>query len=85
MIARFALISQEAEVGATGFRDLPPDNWAAPIVIGAQKAGLLDYLQDKLFEAKRPLTRAEVVEMLRQTAPVKKILDNDLLDWEDNY
>jgi hypothetical protein len=83
MIARFAGISPEAYEG--GFRDLTEDHWAAPIVAGARKAGLIDYLQDKLFEAKRPLTRAEVVEILSRTNPVKAILDKDLLDWEDNY
>jgi hypothetical protein len=83
MIARFAGVSQEAYVG--GFRDLTEDHWAAPIVAGARSAGLLQYLEDKLFQPSRLLTRAEVVEMLQQSAPVKSILDKDLLNWEDNY
>ena len=56
MIARFASISEEAT--ASGFRDLTPDHWATPIVAGARQAGLLLYLEDKLFEPKRLLTRA---------------------------
>lgn len=82
MIARFAGISAEAY--ASGFRDLPDDHWATPIVAGAKQAGLLKYLEDKLFEPKRPLTRAEVVEMLHLTEPVKAIINNDLLNW-DSY
>ncbi len=82
MIARFAGVTEEAYTG--GFRDLTEDHWAAPIVAGARSAGILKYLEDKLFDAKHLLTRAEVVEMLRQTSPVKSILDRDLLNW-DSY
>lgn len=82
MISRFAGITEEVYTG--GFRDLTDEHWVAPIAAGARSAGILRYLDEKLFQANHQLTRAEVVEMMRQTAPVKSVLDRDLLNW-DSY
>ncbi len=81
MIARFAKISQEAYTQQY-FPDISYSYWAAPIIAGSSKAGLLEYLQGRAFEPKRRMTRAEAVEILYRTQFVKGLLDHDLLNWE---
>ena len=79
MITRFAGVpeaSYEYE-----FPDVVHTHWAATIVAGAVQEGLLDYLAGKMFEPNRLLTRAEAVEMLRQTQYIKRLLAKGLLDW----
>lgn len=80
MVARFAGIGEEMYLNE--FSDLPSTNWAARIVAGANRAGILDYLKGKRFEPNKALTRAEVAEMLSKTVKVQNILKSDLLNWE---
>ena len=80
MISRFAGISEEAYAGQ--FKDVNSSFWAANIISGAYKAGILDYLNDRPFQVRRKLTRAETVEMLYQTRYVQDLLGKGLLDWE---
>jgi hypothetical protein len=80
MIARFAGISEETY--ARQFRDVNDSLWAAKIIAGAYKAGILKYLEMKPFEPNRQLTRSETVEMLYRTETVKAILRKGLIDWE---
>ncbi|MDD5382366.1 MAG: S-layer homology domain-containing protein [Candidatus Margulisbacteria bacterium] len=80
MIVRFTGISQEAYLGQ--FPDIPTAHWAAPIISGAFKAGVLQFLENRSFEPQRLLTRAETVEMLQRTRYIQSILEKDLLNWE---
>lgn len=78
MIARFAGIVDE--MYANNFTDISSEHWAAQTIAGADKAGILKYLQGKAFEPNRKLTRAEVVEMLYKTQKVKNLIEKDLLN-----
>lgn len=49
------------------YPDLPGRHWAAKEVTAAKEAGLLNYLEGKNFEPDKPLTRAEVAEILYRT------------------
>jgi hypothetical protein len=80
MIARFDGISEEAY--ADQFQDINGKFWAARIIAGAYRQGILKYLALKPFEAARPLSRAETVEMLYRTETVKVLLGSGLLNWE---
>ena len=80
MVARFAGLSEEAYENE--FSDLPSTHWSARLAAGASKAGLLDFLKGKRFEADKPLTRAETVSMLYATGVVRGLLGKDLLNWE---
>lgn len=80
MIARFGGISEETY--AAQFPDVIGDFWAAKIMAGSYRAGLLDFLKGRNFEPKKALTRAETVEMLFKTQVVQDILAKDLLNWE---
>jgi len=80
MVARFAGVSKEAY--ANQFPDIVSSFWAAPIIAGAHRAGILEYLKGRPFQRKRLLTRAETVEMLYRTQYVKDRLAKDLLNWE---
>lgn len=82
MVARFAGISEE--VYSRQFPDIGASHWAAAIITGATKAGLLEYLKNKDFEPNRQLTRAETVEMLQRTEFIQTLLKKDLLNW-DSY
>jgi hypothetical protein len=82
MVARFAGISEEAYNNE--FNDVRASNWAATIIAGATKAGILKFLEGKPFEANNKLNRAETVEMLYRTTTVNTLLGKDLLNWE-NY
>ncbi|MFC1568065.1 S-layer homology domain-containing protein [Candidatus Margulisiibacteriota bacterium] len=81
MIARFAGIPK---INYTGqFPDVPSRHWAAEIISGAHWEGILVYLENKNFELKRLLTRAETVEMLYRTSYVRdEVLAKDLLNWD---
>lgn len=80
MIARFAGVPEGTWVGQ--FPDVAGAYWAAPIIAGAYKYRLLDYLEGKNFEPAKLLTRAETVEMLYKTQYVKDLLGKGILDWE---
>ena len=82
MVARFDGISEETY--ANQFPDVNDKLWAAKIVAGAYKAGILKYLEGRAFDPNKPLTRAETVEMLYRTKMVDNLLKKDLLNW-DSY
>jgi len=82
MIARFGGITEEAY--ASVFRDISATYWAAKIITSSQKAGLLQFLRGKPFEPSKPLTRAEAVEILYRTKPIKLLID-DLLNFDKGY
>jgi hypothetical protein len=80
MVARFAGISKEAFTAQ--FPDVAARHWAAEIIAGAYRAGILEYLDGKNFELKKLLTRAETVEMLQRTRYVREdVIAKDLLNW----
>lgn len=81
MIARFAQVTREV-YSQKLYPDIASTYWAAPIIAGSNKAGMLEYLKGKPFEPKRKLSRAEAVEILYQTKFVKELLNKDLLNWE---
>lgn len=83
MIARFGGV-KEIPYTSEAFADVKAKHWAAPIIAGAKKAGMLLYLKGKPFEPSRKLTRAEAVEMLYRSAPVG-VLVNNLLDFNKGY
>ncbi|MDI6731912.1 MAG: S-layer homology domain-containing protein [Candidatus Margulisbacteria bacterium] len=80
MIARFAGISEEAY--HMQFVDVNSRFWAAKIISGASRAGLLDYLAGRPFQPARNLTRSEVVEMLSKTRFMQTILATQILNWD---
>lgn len=80
MIARFSGVTPESY--AVPFRDVSATHWAAPIISGAYRAGMLMYLYKKPFEPSRQLTRAEAVEMLFRSPYVQSMIKEDLLNWE---
>lgn len=82
MIARFAGV--EEGKWFSQFPDVAGAYWAAPIIAGAYRAKMLEYLEGKNFEPKKLLTRAETVEMLYRTQYVNDLLAKDLLNW-DSY
>jgi hypothetical protein len=82
MIARFGGV-KEVTYGKE-FTDVTPKHWAASIISGAYKEGMLIFLKGKPFEPNKKLTRAEAVEMLYRSRPVSALI-TDLLDFEKGY
>lgn len=82
MISRFAKL--EKAPYEISFADVRADHWAADIITGASKAGVLKYLEGKKFEPNKKLSRAETVEILFKTQFVQDILAKGILDW-DSY
>jgi hypothetical protein len=82
MIARFGGVEKSTAV--PNFKDVKPKYWAAPIIAGAEQVGMLTYLQGKPFLPNKKLTRAEAVEMLYRSQPVK-LLIKDLTSFETGY
>ncbi len=82
MIARFGGVKEIPY--AQEFTDVNAKHWAAPIIAGAYKEGMLIFLKGKPFEPSRRLTRAEAVEMLYRSRPVSALI-KDLLDFEKGY
>jgi len=80
MVARFSNITLEA--GATPYLDVTASHWAAPVVKGSYRAGMLQFLGAKPFEPNRKLTRDEAVEMLFRSPYVQDMIKKDLLNWE---
>jgi len=83
MIARFAGVTEESY--AVGFRDIARSHWASSIIAGSLKEGMLQFLKGKPFEPNRKLTRAEAVEILYRSKPIRNVLLKDLLDFEKGY
>ncbi|HTY12576.1 MAG TPA: S-layer homology domain-containing protein, partial [Candidatus Omnitrophota bacterium] len=82
MIARFGGVTEEAYTPI--FRDINAKHWAAKIVAGSFRDGLLQFLRGKPFEPNKKLTRAEAVEILFRTSPVK-VMVNDLMNFDKGY
>lgn len=83
MIARFAGVTEETY--AVGFRDISRRHWASSIIAGSLKEGLLQFLKGKPFEPNRKLLRAEAVEILYRSRPIRDVLLKDLLDFKKGY
>ncbi|MFH1576287.1 MAG: S-layer homology domain-containing protein [Candidatus Margulisiibacteriota bacterium] len=83
MIADFANLPEPRALEVP-FSDVPGRHWAANKIIKAKAAGLLEYLGDKPFDPNKPLTRAEVAEMLSKTPQLAGKV-RGLLDWETGY
>lgn len=66
------------------FKDLPGRHWSTKYVAAAKNAGLLNYLEGRKFEPERPLTRAEVAEMLSRTKYFSEKI-RDIMDWSRGY
>ncbi|MFH1347568.1 MAG: S-layer homology domain-containing protein [Candidatus Margulisiibacteriota bacterium] len=82
MIARFGGVKETPFTDE--FIDVKAKYWAAPIIAGAYKEGMLIFLKARPFEPSRQLTRAEAVEMLYRSKPVASLI-TDLLDFEKGY
>ncbi|MBU0460927.1 MAG: S-layer homology domain-containing protein, partial [Nanoarchaeota archaeon] len=82
MIARFGKVKELKYINQ--FDDVTQKHWAATIISGAHTEGLLLYLKGKPFEPNRKLTRAEAVEMLYRSQPIK-LLIADLINFDKGY
>ncbi len=82
MIARFGGVTEEAYTPI--FRDISSGHWASKIIAGSFRDGLLQFLRGKPFEANKKLTRAEAVEILFRTRPVKTLV-GDLMNFDKGY
>ncbi|MBZ5496642.1 MAG: S-layer homology domain-containing protein [Acidobacteriia bacterium] len=80
MIARFGGVTELAYAG-TEFADVNARHWAAPIIAGAFREGMLIHFKDQPFEPSKKLNRAEAVEMLYRSTPVFNLI-SDLKDFE---
>jgi hypothetical protein len=50
------------------FPDMTARDWSSKYVLAAKDAGMLDYLQGQEFEANKPITRAELAELIAKTS-----------------
>ena len=66
------------------FTDVKPNFWAAPIIAGAYKEGLLQYFANKPFQVGKKLNRAESVEILFRSSPVKGLIA-EFTDFEKGF
>jgi hypothetical protein len=66
MIVRFAGLKNPDILREKPFADIPTKHWAAKTITAAKTEGILAYLKDN-FEPNKPLTRADVAEMLSKT------------------
>jgi len=81
IIVRFAEIPVPEELTTSPFPDVSPAHWAARSIWAASESGMLDFLSGKDFETNKPMTRAEVAEILSKT-PWGKSRIKDLLGGE---
>ena len=56
ILARYAGLTEEANVAGAPFPDLTPGFWANKYIVPAKQAGLLNYLSGKEFEFKKEFT-----------------------------
>ena len=75
ILARYAGLTEEANVAGAPFPDLTPGFWANKYIVPAKQAGLLNYLSGKEFEFKKEFTRAEACEILIQVRHIKDKID----------
>lgn len=81
MIARFGKVQKT--IYTSDFEDVPYKHWAANLIAGANKAGMIIGI-DKNFEPNRNLIRSEAVTMVYRTTYVKELTAN-LLNFEAGY
>ncbi|MFH1387089.1 MAG: S-layer homology domain-containing protein [bacterium] len=68
VIARFDRLPLISGDVTTGFTDVRPRYWAAPVILAAKEAGVLNYLKEsQKFEPYRKISRAEAAEMTAKT------------------
>ncbi len=79
MIARFGGVKELPY--AYQYSDVDARYWAAPIISGADKEGLLIHFKGKPLEPNKKLNRAEAVELLYRSKPVMNLI-NDLKNFE---
>jgi hypothetical protein len=75
-LARAFGLLQPVCVGS-GFPDIPRQHWACEAIDGADKAGLLKYLENKDFEPAVGLTRAEAAEIISRIPQVRQRIDRE--------
>jgi hypothetical protein len=83
MIARFGGVKEIAYSGVE-FADVKANHWAAPIIAGAFREGMLIHFKDKPLEPNKVLNRAESVEMLFRSQPVVNLII-DLKNFDKGY
>lgn len=66
VITKFSEVPIPAKGALRAFPDLPSNHWASPYVWAARERGMLDYISGN-FEPGKPMTRAEVAEILSKT------------------
>jgi len=84
MVARFGGVKQIPYTSTVGFSDIQASHWAAPLIAGAKNEGMLAFLNGKPFEPNKKLERAEAVELLYRSQPVKAQIA-DLLNFDKSY
>ena len=72
ILARYAGLSEEANVTSAPFPDLKPDFWANKYIAPAKATGLLKYLDGKEFNPSADFTRAEACEVLYRVPSIQK-------------
>lgn len=82
MVARFGAVR---EIPYTReYPDIKPTFWAASIIAGADKEGMLQYFTGKAFQPSRKLNRSESVELLYRSTPVKGLI-GELTDFNKGF
>lgn len=84
MVARFGSVKEITTTTTRSFMDVAANYWAAPIISGAFTEGMLKHFEGKPFEPNKKLNRAESVELLFRSAPVKALV-GELKDFERGY
>jgi len=79
MIARFGAV-KELPYGYE-YSDVDSRNWAASVIAGADKEGMLIHFKGRPFEPNKKLNRAEAVEMLYRSKPVTTLI-NELKNFD---
>ncbi|MBI5399468.1 S-layer homology domain-containing protein [Candidatus Saganbacteria bacterium] len=82
MVARFGRVKQIPYTSE--FTDIKATHWAATLLAGAKKEGLLAFLANQPFSPNKKLVRSEAVEILFRSQPVKAIIA-DLMNFDKGY
>ncbi|MFH1347754.1 MAG: S-layer homology domain-containing protein [Candidatus Margulisiibacteriota bacterium] len=72
IVARFMELPVYADVEKSPFVDVSPDYWGFPIIISAEKAGLLTYIKSAYLGPADQISRGEVAVLLSKTELVKE-------------
>lgn len=57
-----------SQISVSNFRDVPASRWSAPKIQFAQSKGIVSGYEDGTFQPNKPVTRAELVTVLRKAA-----------------